>query len=291
MIRHYSTLSAKEDRDDLLIYKSINIKNLEKVNLLGTTLNNVTRDEALACILNAIENKKGMQHILFVDPLKLIKIKFNKKLRNIIANSFLVLPEGSGLAWSAKLLKLKIKERISMSAIIMDTMRLAMNNDFTVYLLGSKPEYLQKVFFNFQRSFPNIRIIGRQPQINDANYEGLIKESIRKSSPNIIFLSMEFPYQEYWIHENKSFLNNSVVFSIDDAFEILSGLKKKSPDWITLRGLNWLWKILKQPWRFWDVFYIFYFYITSILKNIELSIFHFLKNKLNKKNKKVKAKK
>ena len=275
----YYSNSAKEDRDDLLVYKEININELERNKVLGIPIDNVSRDDALACVLNAIENKKGVQHIFFIDPLKLIKIKFNKKLRNIINSSFLVLAEGSGIPWSARMLGTQVKERISISAMIMDLLRLAMNNDFTVYLLGSKPEYLQKVFFNFQRSFPNIRIIGRQPRINDEKFEVLIKESIRKSSPDIILLSMDFPYEEYWIHENKSFLNNSIVVSVDDAFEILSGLKKKSPDWINLRGFNWLWNCIKNPWNIFSIVSIFYFYIAIILKGLKQKFLKFIKTK------------
>ena len=277
------SISAKEDRDDLLVYKSINLKNLQRNKLLGIDIDNLNRDEAIASILSAIENKKGMKHIFFIDPLKLIKIKLNKKLKNFIDKSYLVIAEGAGLKWSFSLSGVQLKERISMSALIMDLMRLAMNNDFTVYLLGSKPEYLQKVFFNFQRSFPNIRIIGRQPRIYDENYEKLIKESIRKSSPNIILLSMEFPYQEYWINENKSFFDGSVVLSIDDAFEILSGLKKKSPDWINLRGLNWFWKIIKNPFRIWDVILITYFFMGSIIKLLKIKFSKFFDKKIKTK--------
>ena len=295
-----STFSAKEDRDDLLVYKSIDIKQLSRIKLFGIPIDNVTRDEALSYIFTFLEKKKtnrdGPYHVLLLDPIKLIRITLQKRHCKIAKKAQLVLTEGGGLRWITINLDTPIKERIPIISLIMDLMRLAVSNEFTVYFLGSRREYLEKVFFNFQRSFPGIRIIGRQEGYFGHEREALVKESLRKSAPDLILLSMEFLKQQQWIQENKSYLVNSVVVGIDDSFEILSGLdrrrfftsgpsvlsdygkvfptfgslavRKRSPHWIQTRGFTWLWYGLTRFWRLHDLFLIISFYMVAVVSVI-----------------------
>ncbi|MDH5655023.1 MAG: glycosyltransferase, partial [Spirochaetia bacterium] len=73
MTQTYDT--AREERDYLLEYKSININALYREDLLGIPIDNVTRDEAVAVIMDLVEKKQGPHHILFLDPEKLMRIR------------------------------------------------------------------------------------------------------------------------------------------------------------------------------------------------------------------------
>jgi len=69
-----------EERDTLLVYKSIDIENLEKVKILDVPVDNVTRDEAMSKVLDYLERKDKVRFVLFVDPIKLTRIRPNKKI-------------------------------------------------------------------------------------------------------------------------------------------------------------------------------------------------------------------
>lgn len=220
-------MSVKEDRDDILIYKSIDLSRLSRTTLLGLPVDNVTRDEALSWMLHALEQKIAPRHILFLDPIKLFRLRFNPKLKSIVKEASLILADGGALLWASRKLGKDLKERIPMMAVILDLMRLAMYNDFTVYLMGFHREHVNEVFFNFQRNFPSLRVIGRHAGSPSKEQISLVKESLRKSAPDIILLGMEFPHQELWVTENKKYLGNAVILGVDDSFEVLSGLSKK----------------------------------------------------------------
>ncbi len=259
--------SRRDDKDILLEYKSIDLRALpmKRGELLGIPIDNITRDEAVAAILDLVEKKKGPHHVLFLDPLKLMRIR-GPKNRYIGAQARLILADGAGLQWAAEKLGMPLVERVPMMALLMDVIRLAEKTEQTIYLLGSKPDYLERVFFNLQRSFPEIRIIGRQSGHFDARRETLVKESLRKSSPDLIFLGMGFLAQEAWIRDNAEFLGKAVVIGVDGTFDVLSGLEKKSPDWFTLRGLTWLWRTMSRPWYLDRMFLIFKFYVLVLWK-------------------------
>ena len=264
MIEH---LSTKEERDDLLFYKSIDVDRLKRIKLFSIPIDNVNQDEAVACILSSIEKQEHF-HVLFVDPLKIIRSRFNKKLKSVANRAGLILPEGGGLLWASRAWKRPLKQRISKISLLMDVLRLAMRNDFTVYLLGTETETVERVFVNLQKSFAGIRIIGRQAGCFGHDRERLVKESLRKSAPNLIFLGMNFPMQELWIRKNASYLSSSVVIGVDDSLTVLSGNKKNIPDYFQLRGLGWLWYTIIQPWALVRVSQVMIFYFVSFLKKI-----------------------
>ncbi|MCB1173381.1 MAG: WecB/TagA/CpsF family glycosyltransferase [Leptospiraceae bacterium] len=241
------TVDTAKERDYLLDYKSVDLMSLRRTAILDFPIDNVTRDEAVALVLHHIEQKQGPAHVIFVDPVKLMRLRSSRRLQHLNEGLNLILADGAGLLWGAERLGQPLKERIPMIAMLMDIVRLAWKTELTIYFLGDKSEYLERVFANMQRSFPGVRIIGRQAGSFNAAREALIKESIRKSSPDIIFIGMGFPAQELWIHENRDHLANAVVIGIDEAFGILSGKMKRAPDWFQLRGLAWFWQVLTKP--------------------------------------------
>ncbi len=236
-----------EDKDIILEYKSINLKNLKKIDFFQVPVDNVTRNEAMAKLLSFLEKKEKLYYVLFLDPLKLMRILPNKKY-SYLNQSDLILVEGKGIQWATKKLGTPVVERIPRIAFLMDLFRLAHKNDYTIYFVGSKQEYLEKIFVSLTRNLPGLRIIGKHSKNFTKEKEEKIKLSLRKTNPDIVLIGMGFPKQEKWIYQNQEFLNHAVVIGMDDAFEILAGVKKY-PEMIQYRGLEWFWNLLKKPYR------------------------------------------
>ncbi|EPG67795.1 glycosyltransferase WecB/TagA/CpsF family protein [Leptospira wolffii serovar Khorat str. Khorat-H2] len=245
-IRH---LSAKDDRDYLLDYQTLNVENLERTPILGVPFDNASLDEAVAKIYHLMEEKDKFHHVLLLDPIKTMALRKGKKLHRIAQKAGLILAEGAGLQWAARKLGGELKERIPTIALMMDLVRLCELRNYSIFLLGGKEEIVEKVYFNLSRHFPGVRIVGRHAGYLNTQRELLVKESIRKTSPNIIFLAMDFPEQEIWVENNTAFFGHAVVIGVGGAMDILSGKVKKAPNYFKLKGLTWFWRILVRPWR------------------------------------------
>ena len=279
--------SAKEDRDDLLVYKSIDIKHTKQTRIFGIPIHDLNRDEAVARILSYIEKKQGPKHILCVDPLKLMAFRLNSRTRSIVNKADIILPEGGGLIWASRILGTPshLKERISIIALMLDLVRLSSRSNFTIYLLGIHSSSLEQVFFNLQKSFPGVRIVGRQGGSFGKQREALVKESLRKSAPDLIFLGMEFPYQELWIRENWSYFSKAVVVGVDSSFDILARRERKVPEWVERGGYRWLWHTITRPWlllRIAATLFFYFFVVFSYLRipYLFLRPFHFMNRKI-----------
>ncbi len=253
--------SSKDERDILLEYQNIDTSNLTKLPILEVPMDNVTTDEVVAKISRIIEKKQGMHHVLFLDPIKLMRMRPNKSMHRIVEKAGTILAEGAGLSWMSGG---RLKERVTPIALMMDLIRLAEIKGFTLFFFGGRDEIVERVFFNLTHHFPKIRIVGRQAGHLDRPREMRVKEAIRKTSPDIIFIAMDFPDQEIWIENNTGYFGNAIVIGVGGSLDVLSGLEKKAPDYFKLKGLTWLWRILTRPYRLQRIWEAFYFLLLGL---------------------------
>ncbi|MEM0503013.1 MAG: WecB/TagA/CpsF family glycosyltransferase [Thermoplasmata archaeon] len=258
--------SAKEEKDYLLEYNTIDISKINKVNLFGVNFTNANTEEAVAQILRWIDNKESFKHILLLDPSKLMKMRSGKKLHRIADKASMVLAEGSGLVWASKG---KIKSRVPVISLIMDLVRLAELKNYTIFMLGSKEENIERVYFNLTRHFPKLRIVGRHAGHMNKQRELMVKEAIRKTSPDIILYANDFPQQEIWIENNTAFFGKSIVIGVGGAFDILSGKVKKAPDYFQTNGYTWLWRIISRPYRVTRIIRLIMFVFFGLLNRLK----------------------
>ncbi|EQA63367.1 WecB/TagA/CpsF family glycosyltransferase [Leptospira alexanderi] len=261
-------LSAKDDRDYLLDYQVIQTETLGKTDILGVPFDNVTQDESVAKIYRLLQEKEKFHHILFLDPVKIMSVRKGKKLHRITEKATMILAEGAGLQWAAARLGKILKERISTIALMMDLVRLCELRNYSIFMLGGKEDVIEKVYFTLSRHFPGVRIVGRHAGYMNPQRELMVKESIRKTSPNLIFLAMDFPEQEIWIENNTAFFGHSVIIGVSGSLDILSGKVRKAPNFFKLRGLVWLWRILSKPWRLFRFFRMFQFFTVVFFKSL-----------------------
>ncbi len=258
--------SSKEERDILLEYQNIDVSKLETTKVLGVPIDNVTTDEAIAKLFRVLEKKEAMHYVLFLDPIKLMRMRPGKALHRITQKAGTILVEGAGINWMSSG---RLKERVTPIAVMMDLIRLAELKEFTIFIFGSKDEIIERVFFNLTRHFPKVRIVGRQAGHLDRQREMRVKEAIRKTGPDIIFLAMDFPEQEVWIENNTGFFGKALVVGVGGALDMLSGSDRKAPDYFKSRGLSWLYRIISRPYRIRRMWETFYFLLLGLIERFK----------------------
>jgi N-acetylglucosaminyldiphosphoundecaprenol N-acetyl-beta-D-mannosaminyltransferase len=256
--------SSKEERDILFEYQNIDISQRPKLKIAGVEFDNIPRDNAVAIILDYIKKKERYQHVLFLDPAKLMRMSEKRSLNRIPRKASLVLAESGGMSWAASKTGQELIEITSIISLMMDLIRYSERKGLTLFFLGSTEKVVEKMFFSLIKHFPDIRIVGRHSGNLTKERELMVKEAIRKTSPDIIFLGLDFPEQELWIENNTGYFGKSVVIGTWNTFEVLAGNIEKAPEFFQSRNIVWLWRILSRPWQFsklWDAI-SFYLYFT-----------------------------
>ncbi len=261
--------SYKEERDLVLEYNQVKLDDIRLVNIMGVGVDNMTRAQAVVKVMRMIETG-GVHHIIPLNPYKILRIKANNDL-NLIANKADVrLASGAGVCWASRMLKDPLKEQVHLISFIMDLVRISEIKDFTIFLVGGKPETAEKAFFNIKKSFPKVRIVGRHGGYFTEEREKSVIEAIRKSEANIVLVGLGFPKEEKWIYQIKNEFKNAVFLSVGGSIDIISGEIKKAPAYFMERGMDWFYRIITRPWRIGRLFRLLYYYMYFPIKRLFL---------------------
>ena len=220
---------------------------MEKEKILGIDVCITTYEELRNAIKNDIQEKKK-SYIVTINPEKVIKAKKDESLKDILNNAKYQIPDGIGIIYASKIKKGKIKSRITG----IDTMEmicdLSNKERFRIFMYGAEADVLEKAKIKLEEKYQNINICG---YINgyEKNEKSVINK-INNSKPDILFVALGSPKQEKFISQNFDNINCKILLGVGGSFDVISGKKKRAPKWVQKKGLEWLYRLIKEPKRF-----------------------------------------
>ena len=251
-----------------------------KIDVLGVKIDALTKDGLLSEIRTRLQ---GSESTFIVTPYSesIVAAQKDLEFRNILNSADIALPDGIGILWAAKYLELRIKnheswigniwpliysllsiifnpsyirhpipEKISGSEFVWDLAELASKNNFSIFLLGGFGNTPGRVGEKLKKKFPDLKIAGMLNE-NNPSFEALT--AINNSNTDILFVALGPIKQEKWIYENLPKLRVKLAIGLGGTFDYLAGKRPPAPKIWAGRGLEWLWRLLTQPWRIWRI--------------------------------------
>lgn len=86
-------------------------------------------------------------------------------------------------------------------------------------------------------------------QMNDQMLNEQIIKKINKCRPDVLLVAYGAPWQEKWLWRNRDVLKVKIAIGVGGAFDYLTGVKKLPPKFVERCGLEWLWRLIREPWR------------------------------------------
>lgn len=217
-----------------------------KENILGINVNTEGYAELLPRIFSYIE-KKEKAMIVAINPEKVMKASQDQELHNLLNRAEFQIPDGVGILIASKLQKGKIKQRVTGIDLMLRICEEAATQNKSIFLYGAKPGVAQEAKEELEKRYPNINISG----IIDG-YEKdqiLIQQTINSAQPDILFVAMGSPRQENWIEANRNDLYPFVYQGVGGSFDVLAGNIERAPEAFQKAGLEWFYRLLKEPSR------------------------------------------
>jgi N-acetylglucosaminyldiphosphoundecaprenol N-acetyl-beta-D-mannosaminyltransferase len=121
----------------------------------------------------------------------------------------------------------------------------------SVFLVGGSPAEVEGARSQIAARRPGLHIVGAHPghfQLRGPESERVV-ESINSAAPDALLVAMGFPRQELWISENLPRLKVHVAIAEGGSFTFIAGSVPRAPRWMRRSGLEWLFRLLRQPWR------------------------------------------
>ncbi len=170
---------------------------------------------------------------------------------------------GASIVLHPSALYKNIPEKIVGADLIWDLARLAVENNFRIYLLGGWGSVAQQTAQKLQNKFPGLKIVGTS---NKNMSDPTILDDINKVSPDMVFVAFKAQVAEQWIADNLSKTNAIFAIALGGTFDYIAGVKKQPPKFIRKGGLEWLWRLITQPSRVFRIYRAFCGLILSLVR-------------------------
>ncbi|WP_226643190.1 WecB/TagA/CpsF family glycosyltransferase [Mesobacillus subterraneus] len=214
--------------------------------LLGVPVSNFTYKQLIDQLFNRMdEGKKSF--IVAINPEKIMKAQKDRALLKLLNAADYQIPDGVGLIIASILKGGKLRRRVTGIDMMMTLCQAAADRNKRVFLYGGKPGVAEQAKAGLEELYPDIVITGvMDGYVKDQN---LITKTINEASPDIVFVALGSPTQEYWIVNNMHHLSAKVFQGVGGSFDVISGRVKRAPAFFQTIGLEWLYRLMKEPKR------------------------------------------
>lgn len=182
------------------------------ISILGVEIDNLTLEEVGLRTKQLIdESKKSCKIIVAPNTEFIMCAQKDEEFFNILKKAELATPDSIGVIIGAKLQKKKFKQRIPGQAYFREVLRRSEIDGFSVYILGSSKEVLEKAIEKLKVDFPKANIIGYHEGYFEKDSEEEVIKQINELQPNVLFVALGSPKQEKWIYKNQKKLKVDVA--------------------------------------------------------------------------------
>ena len=151
--------------------------------------------------------------------------------------------------YASKILKKPIKERAAGYDIARQVLNRIKDSGHKLYLFGGKPGVAEEAMTNLLKEYPGLKIVGLRNGYFKPEEEAEIVNDINKSGADIVFVCLGAPLQEKWIDRHKNELNVRVAMGIGGSLDVFAGRVERAPDIFCKTGMEWFYRLCKEPKR------------------------------------------
>jgi N-acetylglucosaminyldiphosphoundecaprenol N-acetyl-beta-D-mannosaminyltransferase len=219
-----------------------------RVPLFGLRLDALTMAQALERARRFL--RSGMSHyIVTCDAQAVIRAQEDEGFRRIVNEADLVTADGAGVVLAARLLALPVEVRVAGCDLVEGLCRVATEERQGVYFLGAAPGVAEEAARKLAEGVPGLTVVGCGHGYFAAGEEPEVVAEVARARPGVLFVGLGQPRQEQFIAAHLDRLGCRVAIGIGGSLDVISGRKHRAPVWMQRAGLEWAYRVLKEPSR------------------------------------------
>ena len=218
----------------------------EKIDVLGVAFDNVTMDEAVDAAWALMERRTGA-YVVTPNPEIVMDCRADPAAAEAVAGAALTIPDGIGVVYASRMLKRPLKEKVGGCDFTLRLMERMNDAGKRVFILGGKPGVADQAVERLQAQFPRLRFVGT----NDGYFkdDAPVIARIRDAAPDLLLVCLGAPKQEKWMHANAGALDTGLMIGAGGSVDVYAGTVERAPEAWCNAGLEWLYRLLKEPRR------------------------------------------
>lgn len=217
-----------------------------KKDILGVRFDDVSRQEA-AQLGAAMLEQDQFHYVVTPNPEFILAAEKDADFRQVLNSADLVIPDGIGVVYSAKILGTPLKERVPGIEFAADMLAQLDQMGGRLYLLGAKPGVAQEAGRRILERHPNIVLCG--------THDGYFKDEeavlleVAAARPDLLFVCLGAPKQEKWMARWGRHTGARLAIGLGGALDVFAGNVERAPESWRKLGLEWAYRLKKEPQR------------------------------------------
>lgn len=219
---------------------------MSRIDVLGVSFDDLTMDEAVEIALGFMQERRAC-YACTPNPEIVMAAKGDAALRAALSGAELVLADGVGITKAAAMLGTPLKSRVPGIDFASNVISRLAQRGGSVYLLGAKPLVAEAAAEKLTQTYPGIVIAGT----NDGYFtdDAPVIEKINAASPDFLMVCLGSPKQELWMSANAGRLSCGLMAGLGGSLDVLAGNVQRAPETWRRLGLEWLYRMIKEPKR------------------------------------------
>jgi N-acetylglucosaminyldiphosphoundecaprenol N-acetyl-beta-D-mannosaminyltransferase len=221
---------------------------VKSIEILGVRVDDATYEDLFAKADAFVASGRPHQ-IVTLNPEMLVAAHVDPRLREVLNRAALNVPDGVGIMLAARLLGCPLRERVTGSDGILRLATHCSKRGYRLFLLGAAPGVADLAAARLVAANPRLEVVGTHagsPRVAD---EEDIIGRVREASPDLLFVAYGVPVEEEWISRNRDRLGVPAMMGVGGALDFVAGVTRRAPRWMRRLGLEWLHRLVREPWR------------------------------------------
>ena len=217
--------------------------------VLGVPVDAVSYDSWIEHIDAWISAGGGARQVCTVNPEFIMIAQRDPIFFHTLKRAALCVPDGVGLLWASRQLGSPLPERVTGSDGVPLIAQHAAERGWRIFLLGAAPGIAERAAEILQDANPGLQFAGTYAGSPAEAEEDEIVALINRSRADILFVAYGAPKQDKWIARNLPRLEVAMAMGVGGSLDFIAGAAPRAPRWLQARGLEWLYRLIRQPWR------------------------------------------
>jgi N-acetylglucosaminyldiphosphoundecaprenol N-acetyl-beta-D-mannosaminyltransferase len=219
-----------------------------RTTLLDLPIDILSAEETVARALDAMQTGRRCQHVA-INVAKIVNARRDAELARDVAESDIVGIDGMGVVFALRLLGHPVPERVAGIDLFHALIEQCATRGLRPYLLGATPEVLAATEVALLRRYPTLKVAGRHHGYFRPDQERRIRDEIRASEADCLFIAMPSPRKERFLHAWRDSLGVPFLMGVGGTFDVVAGKVSRAPLLMQRLGLEWLHRLAQEPRR------------------------------------------
>lgn len=214
-------------------------------------------NDAVEWVVHALKHRSHNAPIQIMGPnAQLVSLaESNEKFAEALQAAHLCVPDGISIVLASRLLGKPVPERVTGGELMEQLCAASARHGFSVFFLGGLPGAAATAAAQLQQRYPGLRIAATYCPLPGFEHNpeelDLIRRMLRQTTPDLLCVAFGAPKQEIWMRENCSDLPMGAVIAVGAALDTQAGLRRRAPRWTHRIGMEWLYRLIREPRRLW----------------------------------------